>query len=186
MSFRFISKVSLAVVFAAILFVAATAQVLALGSSDGSQSGGSTETKKDKQAKKDQKDQKKLDKEAQKLEDKAEQAAKDLGRDVVFCILAAHTTGVGTAQELKDKFSALTDLPFGQFVAAVIMADRIDKPLDDILSMLTGEDKKSLGQIAKGFDVDVSDLRQGFGEFRSELARSTTNPPTRDCFATTP
>jgi hypothetical protein len=100
--------------------------------------------------------------------------------------LAAHTTDVGTAQELKDKFSGLTDVPFGQFVAAVIMADRIDKPLDDILSMLTGEDSKSLGQIAKEFDVDVSELRQGFGEFRSELARSITNPPTRNCFETNP
>lgn len=116
----------------------------------------------------------------------AEEAANELGRDVVFCILAAHTTDVGTAQELKDKFNSLTDVPFGQFVAAVIMADRLDKSLDDILNMLTAEDGKSLGQIAKEFDVDVSDLRKGFGEFRSELARSMTNPPTRDCFKTTP
>lgn len=87
---------------------------------------------------------------------------------------------------MKDKFTALTDVPFGQFVAAVIMADRLDVPLDDILSMLTGEDSKSLGQIAKEFDVDVSELRQGFGEFRSELARSTTHPPTRDCLTTNP
>jgi hypothetical protein len=64
------------------------------------------------------------------------------------------------------------------------MADRIDKPLDEILAML--EEGKSLGEISKFFDVDVSELRRGFGEFRSELARSMTNPPTRDCFGTTP
>jgi hypothetical protein len=110
-----------------------------------------------------------------------------LGRDVVFCILAAHTTDIGTAEELKELFGTFTDLPFGQFVAAVIMADRLDVPLDEILAMLTAaEDRKSLGQIAKELDVDVSELRQGFGQFRSELARSITNPPTRDCFATTP
>jgi cell division protein ZapA (FtsZ GTPase activity inhibitor) len=54
-----------------------------------------------------------------------------------------------------------------------------------ILALLTGEESMSLGQIAKELDVDVSELRKGFGEFRSELARSMTNPPTRDCFTTT-
>ena len=92
--------------------------------------------------------------------------------------------GIGTAQELKDKFEALTDVPFGQFVAAVIMADRLDVSLDDILAMLM--DGESLGRISRDFDVDVSELRKGFGEFRSELARSMTNPPTRDCFTTSP
>ncbi|HEX8089051.1 MAG TPA: hypothetical protein VF762_09375 [Blastocatellia bacterium] len=130
------------------------------------------------------KDQKKVNKDADKLARKAEQTADELGRDVVFCILAAHTSGVGTAQELKDKFNGLTDVPFGQFVAAVLMADRIDKPLDDILAKL--KDGKSLGQIAKEFDVNMGELRRGFGEFRSELARSMTNPPTKDCFKTTP
>jgi uncharacterized phage infection (PIP) family protein YhgE len=61
---------------------------------------------------------KQLNKEANKTGAKAEEAADQLGRNVVFCILAAHTTGVGTAQELKAKFDALTDFPFGQFVAA--------------------------------------------------------------------
>jgi len=132
------------------------------------------------------KDQKKLNKDANKLADKADQAADQLGRDVVFCILAAHTTDVGTAQELKDLFEGLTDVPFGQFVAAVLMADRIDQPLADILSKLTGDDPESLGQIARDFDVDMGELRQGFGEFRSELARSITNPPTKDCFKPAP
>ena len=130
------------------------------------------------------KDQKKVNKDGSKLGSKAEQAAEALGRDSVFCVLAAHTTEIGTAQELKDKFEALMGaVNFGQFVAAVIMADRIDQSLDEILMML--QDGQSLGEISKFFDVDVSELRQGFGEFRSELARSMTTPPTRDCFATT-
>ena len=52
---------------------------------------------------------KQLNKEANKTGAKSEEAADQLGRNVVFCILAAHTTGVGTAQELKTKFEALTD-----------------------------------------------------------------------------
>lgn len=147
------------------------------GQGSGGGTGGTAITKKD---------QKKLNKDANKLADKAEQAADQLGRNVVFCILAAHTTDVGTAQELKDLFEGLTDVPFGQFVAAVLMADRIDQPLADILSKLTGDDPESLGQIARDFDVDMGELRQGFGEFRSELARSITNPPTKDCFTPAP
>jgi len=77
---------------------------------------------------------KQLNKEANKVDAKAEEAAKELGRNVVFCILAAHTTGVGTAEELKAKFDGLTGLSFGQFVAAVLLADRIDVSLDDILA----------------------------------------------------
>ena len=122
----------------------------------------------------------KLEKDANKLAKTAKNVSKELGRDVVFCILAAHTTEVGTAQQLKDAFATVPDLPFGQFVAAVIMADRLEKPLADILDKL--EDGDSIGQIAKGYDVNMGDLRQHFGEFRSELARSSTNPPTKNCF----
>jgi hypothetical protein len=132
---------------------------------------------------KNKQEMKATNKEANKLAAKAEEAEQGLGRDGVFCILAAHTTGVGTAQQLKDKFNSLQDFPFGQFVAAVIMADRIDKPLDEILTRLQAGE--SIGQISKSFDVNMGELRQGFGQFRSELAHSMTNPPTRDCFKTT-
>ena len=122
---------------------------------------------------------KQLNKEANKLGAKAEEAADQLGRKVVFCILAAHTTGVGTAQELKAKFEALSDFPFGQFVAAVLLADRIDEPLDDIIAKLVAG--MSIGQITKEAGLNMGEVRRHFGEFRSELARSETNPPTRDC-----
>jgi hypothetical protein len=163
-------KVAFAFIVTAIFLSVATATTLAQGQGQG---GGSV-TKKDQKA---------VNKDANKLGDKADQAADALGRDVVFCILAAHTTGVGTAQQLKAKFDSLTDVPFGQFVAAVEMADRIDQSLDSILSKL--KDGESIGQIAKDFDVNVGELRQGFGEMRSELARSMTNPPTKDCFKST-
>jgi hypothetical protein len=155
-------------VAASMLFVAA-GQASAQG-----QSGGKGKSKKD---------EKKLNKESKKLADKAEEAGDQLGRDVVFCILAAHTTGVGTAQQLKDKFTALTDFPFGQFVAAVHLADRLDRTdltLDVILAKM--RDGMSIGQITKEADVNMGEVRRGFGELRSELARSMTNPPTRDCF----
>lgn len=129
-------------------------------------------------------DMKQLNKEANKLEGKADEAADQLGRDVVFCILAAHTTGVGTPEQLKSKFNSLADFPFGQFVAAVLLADRIDKPLDDIIAKLVAG--MSIGQITKEADVNMGEVRSHFGEFRSELARSETNPPTKDCFKTTP
>src|SRR6185369_16755916 len=125
---------------------------------------------------------KQVNKEANKLANKADETADQLGRKVVFCILAAHTTGVGTAQELKNKFNSLTDFPFGQFVAAVLLADRIDMPLDDILAKLVAG--MSIGRITKEANVNMGEVRKGFGEFRSELARSITNPPTRDCFKT--
>jgi hypothetical protein len=161
------SKTALTFIFAFLFFVTLAGQAFAQGKSDKA---------KEKQANK-------VDKDARKLAKTAEQAGKGIGRDAVFCVLAAHTTDVGTAQALKDKFATLEDVPFGQFVAAVLMADRIDKPLDEILLKL--QDGKSLGQIAKEFDVDMGELRQGFGEFRSELSRSMTNPPTKDCFNTT-
>jgi hypothetical protein len=127
---------------------------------------------------------KQVNKEANKLANKAEETADQIGRKVVFCILAAHTTGVGTALELKAKFEALTDFPFGQFVAAVLLADRIDKPLDDIIAKLIAGD--SIGQITRDADVNMGEVRSHFGEFRSELARSQTNPPTKDCLTSTP
>src|SRR5947207_1983319 len=123
---------------------------------------------------------KQLNKEANKLANQAEEAAAGIGRDAVFCVLAAHTTGVGTAQQLKAKFDALIDFPFGQFVAAVLLADRIDKPLDEIIAKLVAG--MSIGQITKEADMNMGEVRSGFGQFRSELARSQTNPPTKDCF----
>jgi hypothetical protein len=127
---------------------------------------------------------KQVNKEANKTDAKAEEAADQLGRKVVFCILAAHTTGVGTAQELKDKFDALTNFPFGQFVAAVVLADRIDMSLDDILAKLVAG--MSIGQITKEANVNMGEVRSHFGQFRSELARSMTNPPTKDCLKSNP
>jgi S-methylmethionine-dependent homocysteine/selenocysteine methylase len=127
---------------------------------------------------------KQLNKEANKTGAKAEETADQLGRKVVFCILAAHTTGVGTAEELKGKFDALTDFPFGQFVAAVLLADRIDKSLDSIIADLVAG--MSIGQITKAADVNMGEIRSHFGQFRSELARSLTNPPTKDCLTSAP
>lgn len=127
---------------------------------------------------------KQLNKEANKLGNKADEAADQLGRKVVFCILAAHTTDVGTAEQLKAKFDALSDFPFGQFVAAVLLADRIDMSLDDILAKLVAG--MSIGQITKEAGVNMGEVRSHFGQFRSELARSETNPPTKDCFKSTP
>jgi len=138
--------------------------------------------KSDKKAEKQE--MKQLNKEANKTGAKAEETADQLGRKVVFCILAAHTTGVGTAQELRDKFEALTDFPFGQFVAAVLLADRIDVSLDSIIADLVAG--MSIGQITKEAGVNMGEVRGHFGEFRSELARSITNPPTKDCLTTTP
>lgn len=132
---------------------------------------------------KEKKEEKKLEKEVRKLAGKAEDAEKQLGRNAVYCILAAHTD-VGTAEELKAVYEGLTDFPFGQFVAAVLMSDRTDIPLADILGKL--EAGKSIGQIAKEERVSMGELRRGMGAFRSELARSITNPPTRDCFESTP
>jgi len=127
---------------------------------------------------------KQLNKEANKTGNKAEEAAEQLGRKVVFCILAAHTTDVGTALELKAKFDALTDFPFGQFVAAVVLADRIDESLDNIIAKLVAG--MSIGQITKEADVNMGEVRSHFGQFRSELARSLTNPPTKNCLNSTP
>ena len=168
--YRYVSKTSLAIFLAAIFLTVNTGIMFAQGKSD------KPDKQKEKQANK-------VDKDANKLAKTAEKAERGIGRDAVFCVLAAHTTDVGTAQALKDKFNTLENFPFGQFVAAVLMADRIDKPLDEILLKLQAG--KSLGQIAKEFDVDMGELRQGFGEFRSELAQSMTNPPTKDCFSTT-
>ena len=127
---------------------------------------------------------KQLNKEANKTGAKAEETANQLGRNVVFCVLAAHTSGVGTAQELRTRFEALTDFPFGQFVAAVLLADRIDETLESIIADLVGG--MSIGQITKAADVNMGEVRSHFGQFRSELARSQTNPPTKNCFESNP
>jgi hypothetical protein len=159
-------KAIVAIIIAALLLSAAAGQAAA---------------EKQGNKNKAKKEEKKLEKEAKKLAGKTDEVAEQLGRDVVFCILAAHTTGIGTAQELRDKFNSLTDLPFGQFVAAVIMADRTDIPLDTILSKLA--EGMSLGQIAKEAAESTGEARRGFGQLRSELARSMTNPPTKNCFS---
>ena len=52
--------------------------------------------------------------------------------------------------------------------------------LDVILQKLS--DGMSLGQIIKEAKENMGEVRKGFGQFRSELARALTNPPTRDCF----
>lgn len=169
MKFKSILRASVTFIFAMTLFVATAGNTLA--QEQGSGNGNS------------KKDEKQLNKEANKTANKAEEAANELGRDGVFCILAAHTTGVGTAQQLRDKFNALHDFPFGQFVAAVLLADRIDKPLDEILMQL--QNGKSIGRITREADVNMGEVRQGYGQFRSELAHSMTNPPTKNCFQTT-
>lgn len=162
---------SIAILLASIMVSAAAGSGFARGPEGG---------KKDKK----QKEEKSVNKDAKKLGETAEKAGKRLGRDSVFCILAAHTSveGYDTAQQLKDKYTSLGDFPFGQFVAAVLMADRTDLALDTILEKL--QDGLSLGQIAKESDANMGEVRGGFGQFRSELARSMTNPPTRDCFET--
>lgn len=161
-------KLAVALIINTSLLTAAASPALAQGQSD-------------KKAAKQE--MKQLNKEANKTGNKAEEVANDLGRKVVFCILAAHTSGVGTAAELKAKFDALTGFPFGQFVAAVLLADRIDMPLDDIIAKLVAGD--SIGQITKDADVNMGEVRSHFGQFRSELARSQTNPPTKDCLKST-
>jgi hypothetical protein len=139
---------------------------------------------------KSKQEQKKLDKEARKTEKTAEKADNQLGRNVVFCILAAHTTieGYETAEALRAKFEdPETGVSFGQFVAAVILADRLDSEeltLDEILERLKNGD--SIGKITQDAGVNMGDVRRGFGQFRSELARSITNPPTRNCFSAAP
>ena len=136
--------------------------------------------------KKEEKEQKKLEKAAKKLDKQADKAARQLGRDVVFCILAAHTD-VGTAEELRDRFNSLTGFPFGQFVAAVLLADRLDDPDFSLDAILTKrQEGKSLGQIIKEAKESMGEVRSALGQFRSELARAMTNPPTRDCFSSGP
>ncbi|MFY9611617.1 MAG: hypothetical protein WAU45_23765 [Blastocatellia bacterium] len=168
-------KMVLALIVATLMFSMAADQALAQGKSEGK--GNS------------KKEEKKLEKEARKLAKTAEKAGKGLGRDSVFCVLAAHTTldGFETAQDLKTKFESLTDFPFGQFVAAVLLADRLDKEgfgLNEVIAKL--ETGMSLGQITKEAGVNMGEVRKGFGQIRSELARSINNPPTRDCFQTAP
>ena len=169
------AKTFLVLIVTAFLLSAAANQSFAQGQSDGK--GNS------------KKDQKKLDKEAKKLDKTAEKAEKGIGRNAVFCVLAAHTSlpDFETAEQLKAEFESLTDFPFGQFVAAVLLADRLDQEgfgLTEILAKL--EAGVSIGQITKEAGMNMGDVRKGFGEMRSELARSITNPPTKNCFATAP
>lgn len=125
---------------------------------------------------KDKKAQKKLDKEARKLAEQADEAGAHLGQDKILCILAAHTANrFGNAQELKDKLTG-NNVPFGQFVSAVFMASEGRLNFDDTLKAFS--EGKSLGKIANERGLDMGDLRRGFGQFRSEIARAMTNPPT--------
>jgi hypothetical protein len=143
-----------------------------------------------KDKKQQKQEQKQTNKEAKKLGNKAEEAAEGIGRDAVFCVLAAHTDieDFQSAQALKDKFESLTDFPFGQFVAAVQLVDRLDKEgfgLNEVIAFLV-EDGLSIGEITRLADVNMGEVRRGFGQMRSELARSMTNPPTKNCFETNP
>ncbi|MEK6299307.1 MAG: hypothetical protein AABO41_01175 [Acidobacteriota bacterium] len=168
-------KIVLALVVATVMFSVSADHVIAQGKSEGK--GNS------------KKEEKKLDKEAKKLAKAAEKTGKGLGRDAVFCVLAAHTTidGFETAQDLKTKFEGLADFPFGQFVAAVLLVDRLDEAgfgLNEVIAKLVAG--KSIGEITREAGVNMGEVRKGFGEFRSELARSMTNPPTKDCFQAAP
>lgn len=130
---------------------------------------------------------KQVNKEGRKLSGKAEQAADTVGQNPIFCLLAAHTD-LGTGPELKDKFLGLDGaLSFGDFVAAVVMADISDIPLDDIIDKL--KDGLTLGEIGKeaGLDVDeMGDIHRGFADFRLDVIHTMTHPPTTDCFAVAP
>jgi hypothetical protein len=101
-----IIRVFLITVAAVALVSFAAEQAPAQGKSDGKG--------KDK---KEEKEQKKLDKEAKKLEKKTGEVERGLGRDVVFCILAAHTD-VGTAEELKASLSPPCSWPTGSTILA--------------------------------------------------------------------
>jgi hypothetical protein len=130
---------------------------------------------------------KQINKEGRKLSGKAEQAGNRVGQNAIFCLLAAHTD-LGTGPELKALFEAAEDdLTFGDFVAAVVMAEITDIPLDEILDKLI--DGPSLGEIAKeaGLDVDeMGDIHRGFADFRGEVIQTMTHPPATDCFEVTP
>jgi hypothetical protein len=164
---------SIALAFAAVLLVGTPGRAFAQGQGGGHGNGGSHQG---------QGASHRADRAAERLATTTDRAANALGQDAVFCILAAHTTDVGTAQELKDRFASLSGVPLGQFVGAVILADRLDVSLDDVLTKLQAGE--SLGQISTEAGVNLGEVRREFGQFRSELARSITNPPTRDCFAT--
>ncbi|HEU4388537.1 MAG TPA: hypothetical protein VFV34_12120, partial [Blastocatellia bacterium] len=58
---------------------------------------------------------KQINKEGRKLSGKAEQAADTVGRNAIYCLLAAHTDQ-GTGPELKAKFEGLEGISFGDFV----------------------------------------------------------------------
>jgi len=62
----------------------------------------------------------------------------------------------------------------------VLLADRIDMPLQTILDKMT-TDGMSIGQITREANENMGEVKSHFGQFRSELARSETNPPTT-CF----
>lgn len=129
---------------------------------------------------------KQINKEARKLAGKADKAAARIGQNAVFCLLEAHTD-VGTAAELKEKFDALSDVSFGQFVVAVVMSEITELPLDDIIAEL--QEGVSFGDIAKeaGVGVEVmGDVHRGLADFRGAVIQAMTHPPTVDCFEETP
>lgn len=125
---------------------------------------------------------KQVNKEGRKLSAKGEQAAETVGRNAIYCLLAAHTD-VGTGQELKDKFEGLTDVTFGAFVAAVFMSEITEIPVDDIIAAL--QDGRTFGEIGRDEGADMGEIHRGFADFRLEVIRTMTHPPTRDCFAAT-
>lgn len=156
--------------------------VILLSSGPAFAQGGSAQGKDKAKDKQEKKEQKQLDKEAKKLEKQADKGAKKIGHDKILCVLAAHTAeDFGDATVLKQKLEE-SGAPFGLFVAAVYFAFQGDLDLDETLAAL--KEGKSLAQIAKEKELDMADLRQGFGQFRSEIARAMTNPPT-DCPSST-
>lgn len=125
---------------------------------------------------------KQINKEARKLAGKADKAAAGIGQNAVFCLLAAHTD-VGTGPELKEKFDALTDFSFGDFVVAVVMSEITEISLDEIIAKI--QDGLSFGEIAQqaGVGVDVmGDVHRGLADFRGDVIHALTHPPTTDCF----
>jgi hypothetical protein len=129
--------------------------------------------------KKEKKQPKQINKEARKLAGKSEQAAERIGRDAIFCLLAAHTD-IGDGPELKEMFEALEDVSFGDFVAAVTMAEITEIPLEEILERF--QDGMSFGDIAREAGVDMGEVHRGMADFRLEVIQTMTHPPTTDCF----
>jgi hypothetical protein len=125
-------------------------------------------------------DRKKYDIYRRRLEDKARDYFRR-NREKAFCILAAHTSRVGTAAEIKQQYESFSassmavgeeDL-FGVFTASTVAADSTETPLNEIVLQI--RQGKSLGDIvatAKDQDVIIVASEQ----LRSEFSRALANP----------